>query len=83
MPKVQTSRRVVVRNATLIPSEAQVKAAIKRGDAAATEMESSLTELRDLSDQLNIARNETTDRLARLLSLPSGSPPNAGLGRRV
>lgn len=67
-----------------VPTEAQVKAAIKRGDAAATEIESSLTELRDLAEQLNVARNETTDRLSRLLNLPN-APLNASVqvgGRR-
>lgn len=56
-----------------VPTEAQVKAAIKRGDAAATEIESSLTELRDLADQLNLARNDVTDRLVRLANQPPQS----------
>lgn len=53
-----------------VPTEAQVKAAIKRGDAATTEMEQSLGEIRELADQLNLCRNDMSDRLARLLNQP-------------
>lgn len=59
-----------------VPTEAQVKRAIQRGNAAATEMEGSLAELRDLSEQLNVSRNEVTDRLSRLLSQPPQAAPS-------
>lgn len=65
-----------------VPTEAQVKAAIQRGNAAVSEMEGSLAELRDLSEQLNVSRNEVTDRLARLLSQPPQMAPSANMAGR-
>jgi hypothetical protein len=57
-----------------VPTEAQVKAAIARSIVATKEAIDSLTEIRDLSEQLNIARNEMTNQLGILVNqIPSPS----------
>jgi DNA-binding MarR family transcriptional regulator len=59
-----------------VPTEAQVKAAVARSLTATKEAIDSLSELRDLAEQLNIARNEMTDQLGRLVNqIPA--PPQA------
>lgn len=63
-----------------VPTEAQVKAAIRRSVTATKEAVDSLTEVRELADQLNIARNEMTDQLGRIVSQIPPSPSMGGMG---
>lgn len=66
-----------------VPTEAQVKAAIRRGAAAIAEIEGSLNEVRDLADQLNTARNEMTSRIAALLNGPPSMAVQAPMGQNL
>lgn len=72
-------KRTIAHNVTIIPDDVQVETAIKRSQAAVKEAVDSLNEIRELSELLNIARNEMTDLLGRALNqIPQ--PPQA-MGR--